>query len=47
VTSSSKEDTTALTKPSGFPAGTVWCYFDKTNDLSTSWRSNTFNDATY
>ncbi len=26
-------------------AGSVWRYFDKTNDLGASWRSNTFSDA--
>ena len=28
-------------------AGTVWRYFDKTNDLGTAWRSNTFSDVTW
>jgi endo-1,4-beta-xylanase len=28
-------------------AGSVWKYFDKTNDLGTAWRSNTFSDATW
>jgi len=29
------------------PAGAVWRYFDRTNDLGTAWRSNTFNDLTW
>jgi hypothetical protein len=29
------------------PAGAVWRYFDKTNDLGASWRSNSFNDVTW
>ena len=29
------------------PPGAVWRYFDRTNDLGTAWRSNTFNDATW
>jgi len=29
------------------PAGAVWRYFDKTNDLGTSWRSNSFSDVTW
>jgi autotransporter-associated beta strand protein len=29
------------------PAGAVWRYFDKTNDLGTSWRSNSFSDGTW
>jgi hypothetical protein len=28
-------------------AGSVWRYFDKTNDLGTAWRSNAFSDATW
>jgi hypothetical protein len=28
-------------------AGAEWRYFDKTNDLGTAWRSNSFNDATW
>ena len=28
-------------------AGTVWRYFDRTNDLGTSWRSNSFSDVTW
>jgi rhamnogalacturonan endolyase len=31
--------------PALIRAGAVWRYFDKTNDLGTSWRSNTFSDA--
>lgn len=27
------------------PANAVWRYFDRTNDLGESWRSNTFNDS--
>jgi hypothetical protein len=27
------------------PAGAVWKFFDRTNDLGTAWRSNAFNDA--
>jgi Heparinase II/III-like protein/Bacterial Ig domain/PA14 domain len=27
--------------------GAIWRYFDRTNDLGTSWRSNSFNDATW
>lgn len=27
--------------------GAVWKYFDQTNDLGTTWRSNTFNDAAW
>jgi rhamnogalacturonan endolyase len=33
--------------PTLIAAGMTWRYFDKTNDLGTSWRSNTFNDATW
>ena len=29
------------------PPGAVWRYFDKTNDLGTAWRSNTFSDVTW
>lgn len=29
------------------PAGAVWRYFDRTNDLGTAWRSNTFSDANW
>ncbi len=29
------------------PAGAVWRYFDKTNDLGTAWRSNSFSDVTW
>jgi autotransporter-associated beta strand protein len=29
------------------PAGAVWRYFDKTNDLGASWRSNSFNDVSW
>jgi autotransporter-associated beta strand protein len=28
-------------------AGSVWKYFDQTNDLGTAWRSNNFNDAAW
>ncbi len=28
-------------------SGANWRYFDKTNDLGTAWRSNSFNDATW
>ena len=28
-------------------AGAVWRYFDKTNDLGTAWRSNSFSDVTW
>jgi rhamnogalacturonan endolyase len=28
-------------------AGAVWRYFDKTNDLGTSWRSNSFSDLAW
>jgi len=27
--------------------GAVWRYFDKTNDLGTNWRSNSFSDVTW
>jgi hypothetical protein len=27
--------------------GAIWRYFDQTNDLGESWRSNSFNDATW
>ncbi len=33
--------------PTLISAGADWRYFDKTNDLGTSWRSNSFNDATW
>jgi hypothetical protein len=29
------------------PAGATWRYFDQTNDLGTTWRSNGFNDASW
>ncbi len=29
------------------PRGAVWRYFDRTNDLGTAWRSNTFSDAAW
>ena len=29
------------------PSGAVWRYFDRTNDLGVSWRSNTFSDVTW
>ncbi len=31
--------------PTIISTGAVWRYFDKTNDLGASWRSNTFSDA--
>jgi hypothetical protein len=33
--------------PTFIPAGAVWRYFDKTNNLGTSWRSNNYNDVTW
>ena len=31
--------------PTLIPAGSAWRYFDKTNDLGTSWRTSAFNDT--
>jgi hypothetical protein len=33
--------------PTLISAGAAWRYFDKTNDLGTSWRSNNFSDTTW
>lgn len=33
--------------PTLISAGASWRYFDKTNDLGTSWRSNNFSDVTW
>jgi hypothetical protein len=33
--------------PTFVAAGAVWRYFDRTNDLGTAWRSNSFNDASW
>jgi hypothetical protein len=33
--------------PTLIPAGGVWRYFDKTNDLGAGWRSNSFSDVTW
>jgi hypothetical protein len=32
-------------RPTLIPAGAVWRYFDRTNDLGQNWRSNSFSDA--
>ena len=36
-----------LLAPTLISTGSVWRFFDKTNDLGTSWRSNSFNDTTW
>ena len=33
--------------PTLISSGAAWRYFDKTNDLGTGWRSNTFNDLSW
>lgn len=33
--------------PTLIPGGAGWRYFDKTNDLGASWRSNSFSDVTW
>jgi autotransporter-associated beta strand protein len=39
--------TNVFIAPTLISAGAAWRYFDRTNDLGTAWRSNSYNDSTW